>query len=136
MTFPCVGIILFNSDKTILVSTHSGNFSFPKGKRNKNETDLDTAKRELLEETGLKINHFQLINHDTLDELSNKGKPSVRYYIGKVTKICNNNDFIFDHNELASVQWYDINECYKLDKLKDSRKEILKKAYALYLLHK
>jgi len=33
--FPCAGIIVFDSDKTILVSTNRGNHSFPKGKRKK-----------------------------------------------------------------------------------------------------
>ena len=49
---PCAGIIVFDNDKTILVQTKAGRFSFPKGKRNKSESELETAWRELQEETG------------------------------------------------------------------------------------
>lgn len=32
---PCSGIIIINDDEVILVSTSIGNYSFPKGKKNR-----------------------------------------------------------------------------------------------------
>ena len=78
---PCAGIIVINVDETVLVSTQNGNYSFPKGKRNKNETSLETAWRELGEETGLEKKHVKLIDDFTIDELSDKGNIAIRYYI-------------------------------------------------------
>jgi 8-oxo-dGTP pyrophosphatase MutT (NUDIX family) len=49
------GCILQSPDNTYLLveGRQSGKWSFPKGHPNTNETPLDCAKRELLEETGL-----------------------------------------------------------------------------------
>lgn len=131
MTFPCAGIIVFNGDKTILVSTERGNHSFPKGKREKSESDLEAAWRELGEETGLTSDEVQLINGVHFDELSNKGFPSVRYFVGHLTR-APVNGFTFDHTELAEVKWYPITEVLQMDRLKGQRKEILEKAYTAY----
>lgn len=125
---PCAGIIVFNksSNQTILVSTDRGNFSFPKGKRNKKETDIETAWRELEEETGLTKNNVTLFDSHHIDEFTKKGHVSVRYFIGILTKDIPK--FKFDKSELTNVQWYDIDKVFKLDKLKDARKLVLQKA--------
>ena len=49
----CCGIIVLDGSKTILVRTPRGNYSYPKGKKEKDETNMETAFRELEEETGL-----------------------------------------------------------------------------------
>lgn len=124
--FPCAGFVIFNKqNEIILVETHNGNYSFPKGKRNKNETTIETAYRELHEETGIEKNNVQIIDDFYIDEKSNNGNPSVRYFVGHL--IDHVNIFNFDINELKSVGWYDINDALKIHKLKDSRKMILKK---------
>lgn len=59
------GIVLFHSEDFLLIQ-HSvklgakGHWDFPKGHIEGNETELETATRELEEETG--INEFQLVN--------------------------------------------------------------------------
>tara|TARA_B100000123_G_C25595456_1_gene368994 strand:- start:250 stop:660 length:411 start_codon:yes stop_codon:yes gene_type:complete len=59
------GIILFHSDDFLLIQ-HSvklgekGHWDFPKGHIEGNETELETAKRELEEETG--IREFKLVD--------------------------------------------------------------------------
>ena len=53
------GIVLFNSDEFLLIQHPSksngdeGHWDFPKGHVEGNETELETAKRELVEETGI-----------------------------------------------------------------------------------
>ena len=127
---PCSGIIVFDKDKTILVATKLGNFSFPKGKRDKGETDLETAWRELREETGLTSEHVQLITNEYFDELSSKGNPSIRYFVGRLVKQL---DIItFDEEELATVAWYGIDEALSLIKFKTERKNILVEAHKKY----
>lgn len=127
MVVPCAGIIVFDGDKTILVSTHQGNFSFPKGKRNKNESDIETAWREFEEETGITKEHVELVDDFYLDETSAKGFPSVRYFVGKLVGQVNN--FKFDTKELANVGWYSISDVMKIDKIKTARKKILEQAF-------
>jgi len=130
----CAGIIVFDKNRTVLVSTERGHFSFPKGKRNKDETEIDAAWRELEEETGLTKNNVELIYLDAekmesycLDEYSDKGNLSIRYFVGKLVNPIKK--FKFDPTELANVQWYTIEDAMNLDKFKQSRKNILQEAY-------
>ncbi len=127
MLAPCAGIIVFNKDWTILVSTKYKNYSFPKGKRNRNEPIIDAAWRELQEETGLTKNNVELINDFTINEHNDKGNLSITYFVGKLIK--NVDELIFDANELENSEWFNIGTVYKLKKLKDRRKDILRQAY-------
>ena len=124
---PCSGIIVIDNDKTILVSTKNGNYSFPKGKKNKGETSLDTAWRELNEETGLSKENVEIIDDFVIDENSNKGNIAIRYFVGKLIK--NPIKLTYDADELQNVEWIQIDEAYKIEKFKNRRKEILKQAY-------
>jgi len=60
------GIVLFNSDEFLLIqhptksNGDDGHWDFPKGHVEGNETELETAKRELIEETG--IAEFRIFN--------------------------------------------------------------------------
>ena len=53
------GIVLFNSDEFLLIqhpaksNGDKGHWDFPKGHVEGSETELETAKRELIEETGI-----------------------------------------------------------------------------------
>ena len=53
------GIVLFNSDEFLLIqhptksNGDEGHWDFPKGHVEGNETELETSKRELIEETGI-----------------------------------------------------------------------------------
>jgi len=128
---PCSGIIVFEIgkyiDQTILVCTPRGHYGFPKGKRNKDETSLDNAWRELQEETGLTKDHVTLIDDFYIDEKSDKGQLSVRYFVGILTKKLK--EFKFDKTELDHVIWVNIEKAYILKNLRDRRVEILKMAY-------
>lgn len=122
---PCTGIIIIDNDQTILVSTKRGNQSFPKGKRHRNETVLEAAWRELKEETGLDNRHIDLIEDYYIDELSDKGNLSIRYFVGLLKTDIKINKFTFDTNELACVGWYNIIDALESNFLKKARKIIL-----------
>jgi 8-oxo-dGTP pyrophosphatase MutT (NUDIX family) len=54
------GIIKCSSTgKYLLVKGFTGKWSFPKGHREKNESPIECAKREIYEETGIKIDDIQ-----------------------------------------------------------------------------
>jgi putative RNA 2'-phosphotransferase len=102
----CCGVILFNSDLSMVVLVRANHWGFPKGKRNFEDSDVSCALRELYEETGIK----DVTIHDPTDvliEVSKKGKPSVKLLIG-VTKqdvkkhVGPINGF---EDELAEVKW-------------------------------
>lgn len=60
------GCIIFNGDNDVLLlKMNDGHWSFPKGHVEDGETELDTAYREVIEETGIKciiIDGFRRIN--------------------------------------------------------------------------
>jgi len=131
--YPCAGVIVFDNDKTVVVTSDRNRNSFPKGKRNRKETDLETAFRELEEETGLTHDHVELIEDFCIDETSNNNHPSVRYFVGKLVKP--HTKFTFDEDELQKVEWHRIEDALKLEGLKDRRKEILGLAHAKFMSH-
>lgn len=49
-----IGIIVFNKDKWLLLKYEKGHWGFSKGGPKKGEENLETARRELEEETGIK----------------------------------------------------------------------------------
>ena len=70
-----------------------------------------------------------LIGSHYIDELSGKGNPCVRYFVARL--IQHPTKLTCDPDELVNVSWYTIPNALGLDKLKDSRKIILKNAYLL-----
>lgn len=127
---PCAGIIIFNKNlETILVKTDTGRYSFPKGKREHGESSIENAAREMTEETGIPINQISIIPGTTYDEISGKGFPSVRYFVGLLNPNYKST-FTYDSKELIEVKFWSVENALKLDGFKDDRKEILKEAYA------
>ena len=126
----CCGIIIFNKDltKTVLVETNREWKSFPKGKRERGESDFECAVREVKEETGLTVDNLK-ISEEYLDESSNKGNGATRYFVGQIKD--ENVEFKFDENELKSVQWYSSKEIDSLVKFKSVRKDIFKQALVM-----
>ena len=52
----CGAVVINNKNEVLLVRHNAGHISFPKGHMEKGETEIETAYREVLEETGIKIN--------------------------------------------------------------------------------
>ncbi len=81
----CFGVIVISRDlsSTLLVQDSKKNWSFPKGKREGKEAPLEAAFRELEEETGLTKSDLVMFPEKTfVDELSAKGNPAIRLFIG------------------------------------------------------
>ena len=51
----CCGCIILNENKVLLVKHNDGHWGFPKGHVEKDETELQTAIREVKEETNLDV---------------------------------------------------------------------------------
>ena len=118
----CAGFILFTQDlqKVVLIKTHRNVYGFPKGKRDKgkvpsdsrkkvkmNENPLVAAYREATEETGISKEEITQIGDLFVDELSFKGNPATRLYIGLV----NENQVVLDpidKDEIAEVKFVDL----------------------------
>lgn len=127
-----VGIILFcrfpRSVKYLLIKQHQGHWGFPKGHIEKGEKKIDTAKRELKEETG--IRYVSLLGNKILlkDEYSffnGNGKiiKKIGYYIGETKE----KKVKVDGKEILNFRWCTYSKA--LDKITfNQTKNVLKKA--------
>ena len=130
----CCGIIVFYDDLTVVVKTEKGNYSYPKGKKEKGETHLETAYRELKEETNINRNDIELFPETvSIDERKgNNNNISVRYFIGKLKK---QKPVSFeDPEELDEVKYMKVSDVLLLpnENMKERRKAILETAYHIY----
>lgn len=100
------GTILINENGDILLvrGRLSKKWSFPKGHCKHSETDLECAKRELLEETGLTLD-----THYTSYHKFKGGSYFVFPVIGRPSAI------FTDQKEIEIVQWWPINSLPVID---------------------
>lgn len=106
----------------LLIQHHAGHWAFPKGHADPGETELQTARRELREETGL--DDVLLITSPVFEEhytLNRRGQPRekiVRYWIGYVQtqKVMVQEEEVRDHT------WATLDEARKLITYSQSKK--------------
>lgn len=81
------GAVLFchedNTRKYVLVKEASGSYGFPKGHKENNETDIQTAQREIYEETGIKPQFLPKIKRTIRYKLSNSTEKEVTFFAAK-----------------------------------------------------
>ncbi|KAH6624470.1 hypothetical protein B0J18DRAFT_409922 [Chaetomium sp. MPI-SDFR-AT-0129] len=112
---PVRGAILLNEDmdSTVLVKgwKKGASWSFPRGKINKDEDDLDCAIREVYEETGFDIKEAGLVPKD--DEVKyiqiSMREQQIRLYVFRNIPM----DTVFEpktRKEISKVEWYKLSE--------------------------
>ncbi len=129
-----IGVIIFHmksgKPEFLIIKHRQGHWSFPKGHKEKGETDIQTAKRELSEETGITDVKF-ISEKIELSEvyIFNSGKnhrveKSVDYFIAEVFS----ETVKIDNKEIVNFQWCEQEEGLKLVTFTESE-NLLKKAY-------
>ena len=112
---PVRGAILLNEamDSTVLVKgwKKGANWSFPRGKINKDEDDLDCAVREVLEETGFDIREAGLVPRN--DEIKyieiSMREQQIRLYVFRNVPM-ETNFQPRTRKEISKIQWYKLSE--------------------------
>lgn len=120
---PVRGAILLNDDmdRVVLVKgwKKSSSWSFPRGKINKDEPDLDCAVREVYEETGFDLKAAQLVGsmEDSKYVEMTIREQHMRLYI--FTGIPTDTQFEpRTRKEISAIQWYKLSELPTLRKQK------------------
>lgn len=95
----------------------SPEWGFPKGRRNLHENDLDCAKREFEEETGIDESNYELMNIKKINE-NFIGSNNIRYrhiyYIGNLLKDIDlkiNPENKHQITEISNINWFTLEEC-------------------------
>ena len=103
------GAIIFNNDEVLVVKQKSDFYGFPKGHMEKNETEMDSALREVKEETNLDIEINENLRFTITYIIKDNVKKEVVYFVGKAK----NTDVKIQKEELNSAEWI------KVEKVKD-----------------
>lgn len=102
------GAVIINDKKVLLLHYSSGHWDFPKGHIEKGETELETAKREVKEETGLDIKDFEIISiSDDLRYIETDGKQYVT--IGIKAKFSQGEPKVMEPEKCERWQWMGLN---------------------------
>ena len=123
------GAIVFKKENTefkfLLVHQSNGHHSFPKGHMEENETEIETALREIKEETNLDVDIDSNFRVSISYLMESKGvmKESV-YFVATPTTF----DLINQEGEITECSWNSYDEAIQKIEFDDT-KEILKKAY-------
>jgi bis(5'-nucleosidyl)-tetraphosphatase len=108
----------------LLVQHHAGHWAFPKGHAENNETDVEAARRELLEETG--IAEVKLLEDISLSETYyfRRGQQTiaktVRYFLGLVRS----GEVRIQAAEIKAFRWVSYEEALGLITFSESRRII------------
>jgi 8-oxo-dGTP pyrophosphatase MutT (NUDIX family) len=79
-------------------------WSFPKGHVEKNETELETAKREIMEETGLDV----ILDPTFRETVSYSPKKDTQKVVVYFLAQARNYDFKAQEEEISDIKWVDI----------------------------
>lgn len=96
----------FHGNIEILLIKHinSGHWSFPKGHVEGDETELETARREIKEETGLDVILDQTFRETVTYSPKRDTQKVVVYFLA----LARNYDFVPQEEEIAEIRWVDI----------------------------
>lgn len=110
MNIKRAGIILNHNDAYLLVkSMKNKKWSFPKGRIESNETQLECALRELEEETGIKINTEKEVY------ITSRIYGNTIYFLYNSVRDIFDKKFIYDKREISDVDWFTSNDLKKLE---------------------
>ncbi len=131
-----VGVVLFykfpRSIKFLILKHKKGHWSFAKGHKNKGETEIRTAKRELLEEAG--IDNVEFISKKVLLKENyiyiSKNKDKIRKSVDYFIALSKSKKVKIDKKEIINYKWCTYKGAEKIITYKQSRK-VLKKAVRL-----
>jgi 8-oxo-dGTP diphosphatase len=127
--FVGVGVVVLRRDEVLLVqrgkAPNKGEWSIPGGKQLLGETVMETVHRELLEETGVKIEQPALL--DVVDFIVPDGIGKIQYHYTLVdyqakwlSGECRSGD------DADAVKWFTFEELNSLELLKITRNIIFK----------
>lgn len=112
-----------NTEILLIKHVNSGHWSFPKGHVEADETEVETAKREIMEETSIEA----LIDSTFRETVSYSPKKDVQKEVVYFIARAKNTNFVLQKSEVSEAKWVDINYAYNILTY-DNDKNIVNKA--------
>lgn len=117
------GCVVFDEGKVLMIQHNEGHWDFPKGHVEGNETEVQTAIREVKEETNIDVNVKPQYRYTTEYSPKEGILKEIVYFAATKTS----NDCRPQESEVQKVEWVDINEA--VDRVTfDITRNVLKRA--------
>lgn len=94
-----------NTEILLIKHVNSGHWSFPKGHVEGNETELETARREIMEETGVEV----ILDPTFRETVSYSPKKDTQKIVVYFLAQAKNFELKPQEEEVADIRWVDIN---------------------------
>lgn len=123
----CGGLIYreHEGEIQILLLKHrcGGHWSFPKGHMESGETEMETALREIREETGLKV----FLRESFRESVEYSPKPNVKKQVVYFTGFTLNETTLHpQEEEVSELQWMEIHSAYEAVTFRNDKNLIIK----------
>lgn len=106
----CCGCIIIKENNVLLIKQNEGHWGFPKGHVEENETEIETAIREVKEETNLDV-EVDSNKRYTTEYVTNAGKlKQVVFFIAK----CIGGEIKAQECEVSEIRWVGFEKAIKL----------------------
>lgn len=99
-----------NTEILLIKHINSGHWSFPKGHVEEGETEVETALREVKEETGIDVMIDPSFRETVTYFPRKETQKVVVYFIGKAKTY----DYVPQEEEIAEIRWVDIGHAIQL----------------------
>ena len=112
------GCIIIEKDKVLLIQQTKGHWGFPKGHVEVGETEIETAIREVKEETNLDV----VINENkryTMEYITDKG--TLKQVVLFIAKKTNGNEK-YQESEIKAMKWMTFDDAIKTITYDNTRK--------------
>lgn len=116
------GCIVIDNEKILLVKQNKGYWSFPKGHMECNESELETAIREVKEETNIDVCPYPEKRYVEEYIMENGVKKQVVYFLAKKLS----GDIRAQESEIADIGWLSFKDAYNVISF-DNMKHLLLK---------
>ena len=116
------GAIIVNDGKVLIIKQNIGFYGFPKGHVEENETEEETAIREVKEETNLDITINSKYRYEIEYMVNENTLKKVVFFLANP----NTTNLICEDKEIAEAKWLDIDEAINTLSY-DDLKEVLKR---------
>lgn len=112
--------VIDHNIKYVIIKSTEGIYGFPKGHMEKDESEIETARREIFEEVGLKVNFisgFRTVNIHSLPKKKNVMKKVV-YFLAKY----DNQEIKYQEEELLGAYLMNYDEAINSFQYEDSKR--------------
>lgn len=104
------GAVVFTREnesiKYVIIESKEGFFGFPKGHIENNETELETARREVLEETGLQVEFLENFRTEDSHTFQRNGETRMKHVVYFLAEFS---------NQVPLAQETELNNIYLMD---------------------